>query len=108
MAIKLNATGKKYVNALKTKMEKLGIYEDGDEDIILNDIGIHYQLYVKELEYSTKNDDKEVVAKADRYYKNVMNMVHKLGLTPVARQKLNVVKEPEEEEKSLFDKLEEM
>ena len=104
----LHKIGKDYVKVLRSKMELLGIYEEGDDLMILNDIGLQYQLYKHNLEKSLVDpDDKVIQTNMQRHYSNVMNMVHKLGLTPMARLK-NKQPEKEDKEDNVFDKLDNM
>ncbi len=93
--MKLEKVGKAYVRALKMQMQNLGTYQKGDEIILLNDIGLQYQLYRVALEKSLQDEDSQKLAmNAHRHYNNVMNALHKLQLTPAGRKGV-VTKEDE-------------
>lgn len=94
--IKLNTVGRKRVKEIKKQMEDLGIYEDGDDKILLFDIGYQYQLYIKSLEEieAIVEPESGLLMKADRYYKNYINSIHKLGLTPMARKAMKAQRDP--------------
>ena len=85
--MKLDKIGKAYVRALKMQMENLGTYQKGDETLMLNDIGLQYQLYKIALEKSLLDEESQKLAmNAHRHYNNVMNALHKLQLTPAGRK----------------------
>lgn len=114
--IKLDKVGRAYIKNLKNLMIDLGIYEKEFDKIFLEPIGIQWQLYQEALEEISieseelEEDEKTVQAKQmrmQRAYKNVMDMVKSLGLTPAGIFKLKAIRKPNEKEdnKSELDKI---
>ena len=105
--MKLNTIGKAYLKALTKQSKELNIYEDGDEELILYDCALQFQLYRKELGESLDEEKTYHHMKSQRHLKNVYDALKQLGLTPLGRNKLKAEKEVKEED-SIFDKINEM
>ena len=105
--LELNETGEKYLNSVMLQMKDLNIYLDGDEDIMLYDMALQYQLYQSELAESLNedldiDDRKNKHMNSMRHLKAVQDMQKQSGLSALQRHKLKAFKEIQEE-KSIQD-----
>jgi len=104
----LNEEGEEYLQHLIKQMKDLKIYLDGDEDLMLKDCALNYQLYRENLEQSLFEEGTESHMKALRFLKVVQDYSKQLGIGPLQRHKLKAFKEIKDEEESVFDKIEAM
>ena len=93
-------------------MKELGTYMDGDEDIILKETALSYQLYKEFLEKSLDDTINEKAQsryhmQSMRFLKAVRDDLKQSGIGPLQRKKLNVNDDSNKED-TIFDQITDM
>lgn len=102
--LKLNFEGERYMKALIKQLKAKNIYEDGDVELIYEDICLMHQLYKRELDESMIEDGTEHHMKSQRYLKTRNELLKQVGVGALQRDKLKVPKKTVKKE-TIFDKV---